>query len=404
MPRWKVIGGADKGGILVRQGQDLKSPQEEARLSTGAIVEEKTLVSDRLQYEIVSGTGPPTGWVSVRISGKELLVPADGEEASGTAPVSSGVTSNGAGTSVVPWKELHAKVLSGAPVTSTLKANGSPWLSPVGSKREAAKLRLVLFTWTGNRGGAGSSHNFLQWPKILQEMCPDTFEVCGVNYPGRGSRMKEPCVEEAGVIAAAVSATLGKCGTVPVLLFGFSFGAILAYETAVLLEAAGIPVSGLVVASAEHPSWPDRRKGIDVEGKPTSGASDAQFEKVLKEKGGTDAILNNPDMKKMYLPVIRADMVMEEAYGQSPPAHPKLSCPIVAFRGKSCPIVPKTEVLPWLELTSCGDGTPTRIEEIEAKLTPDQGGPWLCDWYLCQGQASVTAMVTSIARDFGGAK
>eukprot|EP00971_Amphidinium_carterae_P005407 108184-Amphidinium_carterae.1 len=84
----------------------------------------------------------------------------------------------------------------------------------------------------GARGGAGSSHNFLQWPKTLQEMCPDTFEVCQVNYPGRGActskrtkrsagraetiliwrcraRMKDSCVEDAAAIATAVSATLG---------------------------------------------------------------------------------------------------------------------------------------------------------------------------------------------------
>eukprot|EP00913_Durusdinium_trenchii_P009993 g9379.t1 len=73
---WEVIGGADKGGILVREGQALSSKACEARLSTGAKVKELQLVSDRLRYELISGTGPTTGWVSTRISGKELLQPA----------------------------------------------------------------------------------------------------------------------------------------------------------------------------------------------------------------------------------------------------------------------------------------------------------------------------------------
>ena len=33
---WQVVGGAEKGGILVRRGQDLKSELEELRLATGA--------------------------------------------------------------------------------------------------------------------------------------------------------------------------------------------------------------------------------------------------------------------------------------------------------------------------------------------------------------------------------
>eukprot|EP00434_Breviolum_minutum_P037750 symbB.v1.2.033475.t1/scaffold4133.1/size44188/3 len=38
MSQWEVVGGSDKGGILVRKGQDLKSEQCADRLSTGALV------------------------------------------------------------------------------------------------------------------------------------------------------------------------------------------------------------------------------------------------------------------------------------------------------------------------------------------------------------------------------
>jgi len=71
--RWEVIGGADKGGILVRTGQELKSPAASGRLSTGAIVEELALVGERLQYRLAQGSGPHEGWVSIRITSKDLL-------------------------------------------------------------------------------------------------------------------------------------------------------------------------------------------------------------------------------------------------------------------------------------------------------------------------------------------
>lgn len=72
-PLWEVVGGADKGGIIVREGQDLKSPQTAERLATGSVVEELDLFGERLHYKLETGTGPAEGWVSVQVSGKELL-------------------------------------------------------------------------------------------------------------------------------------------------------------------------------------------------------------------------------------------------------------------------------------------------------------------------------------------
>lgn len=72
--RWEVIGGSAKGGIIVRQGVDLKSPQLAERLSTGAVVEEIEIAGERLHYKKLTGDGPSQGWVSITFSGKGLLV------------------------------------------------------------------------------------------------------------------------------------------------------------------------------------------------------------------------------------------------------------------------------------------------------------------------------------------
>mmetsp|Transcript_73908 Transcript_73908/g.130569 ORF Transcript_73908/g.130569 Transcript_73908/m.130569 type:complete len:262 (+) Transcript_73908:52-837(+) len=73
---WKVVGGADKGGIMVREGQDKKS-KELDRLSHGACIEQLQLVNDRLQYKLLTGTGPASGWVSTKLNGKKLCVEQD---------------------------------------------------------------------------------------------------------------------------------------------------------------------------------------------------------------------------------------------------------------------------------------------------------------------------------------
>lgn len=71
---WEVVGGTGLGGIIVREGKDLKSTQTADRLSTGAIVREESLVDGRLQYTRVSGTGPDKGWVSLKLKDKDLLM------------------------------------------------------------------------------------------------------------------------------------------------------------------------------------------------------------------------------------------------------------------------------------------------------------------------------------------
>ncbi|CAE8638575.1 unnamed protein product, partial [Polarella glacialis] len=74
---WKVVGGADKGGIVVRAGRALTSAQLPERLATGAVVQELQLEGERLKYSRLSGDGPQMGWVSLRLKDKELLVEVD---------------------------------------------------------------------------------------------------------------------------------------------------------------------------------------------------------------------------------------------------------------------------------------------------------------------------------------
>eukprot|EP00933_Yihiella_yeosuensis_P072364 TRINITY_DN80745_c0_g1_i1.p1 TRINITY_DN80745_c0_g1~~TRINITY_DN80745_c0_g1_i1.p1 ORF type:complete len:410 (+),score=93.43 TRINITY_DN80745_c0_g1_i1:49-1278(+) len=71
--RWEVVGGADKGGILVREGQSTSSTQFPDRLATGSLIEELQLKGERLNYRRITGTGPETGWVSLSVSGKEIV-------------------------------------------------------------------------------------------------------------------------------------------------------------------------------------------------------------------------------------------------------------------------------------------------------------------------------------------
>eukprot|EP00913_Durusdinium_trenchii_P035877 g33573.t1 len=70
-PIWEVVGGVDKGGILVRAGRELSSPEESSRLSTGALIRQEELQGERLRYTRLQGTGPLTGWAAWRSNRKD---------------------------------------------------------------------------------------------------------------------------------------------------------------------------------------------------------------------------------------------------------------------------------------------------------------------------------------------
>ena len=69
---WKVTGGAEKGGIIVREGFNVTSA-ESSRLATGSTIQEMEVVNERLRYQLVTGTGPELGWVSIVVQKKPLL-------------------------------------------------------------------------------------------------------------------------------------------------------------------------------------------------------------------------------------------------------------------------------------------------------------------------------------------
>jgi len=73
----EVVGGAAKGGIIVRAGRETSSEELSERLSTGSVV--RALESDggRVYYEMVRGFGPLRGWVSTNIQDKVLLAACD---------------------------------------------------------------------------------------------------------------------------------------------------------------------------------------------------------------------------------------------------------------------------------------------------------------------------------------
>jgi len=256
---------------------------------------------------------------------------------------------------------------------SKAEPSATSWLRCL-KKNPAHKARLILFNWTGNRGGQGSAHNFTRGPPAWASLLPE-YELLEINWTGRGTRMKESLHTDLKQLTKecvdALIATLS--GGSPFIFFGFAFGAIIAMEVAREMQRR-LPGEGplcLVAVSCEGPSWENRTST-----KHKLGVAD--FESMLRDKGGTDFILNDEGMKKLYVPVIKADIQLEETYKFSP--LPRLRCPVLAIFGRhpgrdeQQTQVDADAAGRWLEVTSCQAAS--RVESLDA------------DWYLLQEPAA----------------
>ncbi|MFF2076054.1 thioesterase II family protein [Kitasatospora sp. NPDC058162] len=193
-------------------------------------------------------------------------------------------------------------------------------------------LRLVCFPHAG--GGASF---FRSWPAHLD---PST-ELLAVQYPGRENRFREPLVPDLATLADAVAEHLRPLPPLPTVLFGHSMGAAVAYETLLRLEAAGdSPVLRLCVSGRA----PDTAPG-------PGDHTDEQLVRTVQELGGTQAaVLDDPDLRELLLPIIRNDYRLIDRYRRSPDA-PRLRADLLALTGDRDPQVTVEQARGWAATT-----------------------------------------------------
>ncbi|MHC0433284.1 thioesterase II family protein [Streptomyces sp. O3] len=203
--------------------------------------------------------------------------------------------------------------------------------------RHGAPLRLICVPYAG--GGPAAYH---AWSRELG----DAVEPWLLRLPGREARLSDPLLYSVDAIvqeaAAAIAAELRE----PFAVFGYSVGAWIAFELVrELRERHGLRAAHLGVAARPAPHTPVRHP-------PMHTLPDETFLDVLDRRFQAipPVIRDSPEMKALYLPVLRADTTVLETYRYRP--GPPLECPVSAFGGTEDADCPRDDLAAWGAVTT----------------------------------------------------
>lgn len=208
------------------------------------------------------------------------------------------------------------------------------WLVPPEAPAHGIRARIVAIPWAG--GGVAT---FRGWGRLLP---PDVL-LQTVRLPGRESRLRELPFTEMDGLVAALAPSVAEGMAVPTVVFGYSLGALIGYELTVRLQALGCPPVLLAAGGVGGPHVPRP-------GPPLSELGDDDLVSALEKlQGAPDPVLQQPELRALLLPVVRADLVLLDRYRASP--RTRLAVPVATFRGEDDPELTTPGMAAWADVT-----------------------------------------------------
>jgi len=199
-------------------------------------------------------------------------------------------------------------------------------------RRPGAARRVICFPFAG-----GTSLAYRTWPEQLGS----DVDVCAYELPGHGGRFSERALTRMEALMPDVLDAVMPLADRPLVLFGHSMGASIAFETALALAAVGRSPRALVLSARGT----ERDRVEPVHHLPAPKL----IEKLKEFNGAPAEALENAELMELMLPMIRADFELSETYKTSPTVVPS---PIIALGGTRDALTWPDDLSTWSTRTS----------------------------------------------------
>lgn len=217
----------------------------------------------------------------------------------------------------------------------------SNWLRSIKKAESTPRALLVLLPHAG-----GGAHGYAPWAPVL----PADITTVAVEYPGHGTRMREPLMSDLAGVVSDLSDVFSEWDNGSLIVGGHSLGAFVGYELAAQLQDRGHPVAGLFLSGAVPPH---RRAQIaDL-----SALDDDALAKELAARGDLpQEIVQDREARELYLPIVKNDLRLARRYRRRGDRCPPRSRAVIVG-GEQDPSAPSADLAGWSDLI---DG-PTEI-------------------------------------------